>query len=759
MSLLKKRSVLIYHNRLVAVVLASLLSSVVGATIGVASLVVAGKLASVDSTQAWYTWYGGNVVGNLLIFPLLLNLRIRFRTRNWLSLKEWLVVGAASLLFAVLVMTVHNASLLLLFYPTILLILIYYGITATMMVTNVAALMCAASLLLERGPFIFGYQMVNLFSSILFLLTMATAVLAMMSFHRAQALMPNIKFLSAAWIIAFLGGLNLEIKSLKNDLNHLQGHVKSAKENIIDRFYDYEGIVRGAAAFYRSSDLVTKSDWATFSRDFDIRQLLPGVNALGFIQPVLKSEDAVLARKFAKDGIENFKMLTFNDPNPEIQNAKDRFIVKYIEPLPERGHIVGIDIGSETERRKAAVYARDTGRTAIISNINLLQDPSRTGLLLLVPVYDRFLKKNEASQLKSHHLGWTYAPIFSDIFMKSSIAGELDELDFSITEADSKAFVYGLPTLTGRSRYKVKDQFPLAQKSFFIEAQPNRNFPFTYGKWASIMSAACIITSILVAMVMVNLQLTNRRISQQVKAKTEELLHVQQVSVESSRLASLGEMAGGIAHEINNPLAIILVKVFNLKSRIKKGQISSEEIYPYIDKIEETSYRIAKIVKGMRNLTHDASGTDFERVPVYKIVEDVFDISQEKFKSKGIDVRILVSDKIKIRCRPVQVSQVLINLLNNSEHAIEQLPNPWIEIKSFESVNTVGLEVSDCGLGISEEVASRMMEPFFTTKEVGKGTGLGLSIAQKIMKEHQGSLEYKVGTKYTTFIMRFPKEV
>ncbi|MBY0412878.1 MAG: GHKL domain-containing protein, partial [Bdellovibrionales bacterium] len=102
--------------------------------------------------------------------------------------------------------------------------------------------------------------------------------------------------------------------------------------------------------------------------------------------------------------------------------------------------------------------------------------------------------------------------------------------------------------------------------------------------------------------------------------------------------------------------------------------------------------------------------------------------------------------------------QVLINLLNNSYDAISNLQDKWIEIKGFKKEGLVYIQITDSGVGIVKEVADKIMNPFFTTKEVGKGTGLGLSISSEIMKSHGGSLKYMTDFTNTTFLLTLPEK-
>lgn len=227
---------------------------------------------------------------------------------------------------------------------------------------------------------------------------------------------------------------------------------------------------------------------------------------------------------------------------------------------------------------------------------------------------------------------------------------------------------------------------------------------------------------------------------------------------ESARLTSLGEMASGIAHEINNPLAIIKGKVYNLKMKCeKKEQLANVDMITHLNVISLTVDRIAKIIKGLRAFSRNAENDTFERVIFSYIVNEAFDLGREKIKKLGIDLRIHVNESLLVECRSVQIGQVLVNLINNSIDAVKDLDQKWISIDVTESDGQVRILFRDSGKGISEKISGKMMDPFFTTKEVGKGTGLGLSISKGIIEQHGGSLSYLPNDINTCFEIKLPK--
>ncbi|MGZ3698445.1 MAG: 7TM diverse intracellular signaling domain-containing protein [Bdellovibrionota bacterium] len=225
------------------------------------------------------------------------------------------------------------------------------------------------------------------------------------------------------------------------------------------------------------------------------------------------------------------------------------------------------------------------------------------------------------------------------------------------------------------------------------------------------------------------------------------------------KLRALGQMAAGIAHEINNPLAIIHAYAQNMKKKGTEGNIEGDQVAVMAEKIESTSMRISKIIKSMRSFAHDSESEPFSDVSVAGILEDTLDLCRERLLANGIGLEIsVIPSELTIRCRSVEVSQVFLNLLNNSLDAIEKLPEKWIELSARNGEGRIEIAITDSGSGISQSIQARIFEPFFTTKQQGRGTGLGLSISRSIAESHGGKLRYDSASPNTRFVLTLPAQ-
>jgi C4-dicarboxylate-specific signal transduction histidine kinase len=130
----------------------------------------------------------------------------------------------------------------------------------------------------------------------------------------------------------------------------------------------------------------------------------------------------------------------------------------------------------------------------------------------------------------------------------------------------------------------------------------------------------------------------------------------------------------------------------------------------------------------------------------------------ERFKNKNVELKLSIPDNFKLNVRPNQITQVLLNLLNNSFDSIINANDRWVKISATEEDRIIKIEVTDSGEKIPPEIQSKMMLPFFTTKEVGKGTGLGLSISQGLIENHGGKLFFDKTAKNNCFKIELPYE-
>jgi signal transduction histidine kinase len=250
----------------------------------------------------------------------------------------------------------------------------------------------------------------------------------------------------------------------------------------------------------------------------------------------------------------------------------------------------------------------------------------------------------------------------------------------------------------------------------------------------SIWILLCAGLGVAVAIMFRGLQTSNATLEEKVFDRTKELREKQQMLVQSTKISALGEMAGGIAHEINTPLGSIMLNAEMMLELIDKE--TQPEIASVAQSIIKTVNRISKIILGLRRFSR-----------------------QEKIRMNSVKLTVSVPEGVSVNCVPEQISQVLLNLITNAYDACSDIaPNERfiaVEGKVCEG-GKVHLSVTNAGPAIPESVQAKLMQPFFTTKPVGKGTGLGLSISKGIIEEHGGSLTYDKFSPTPRFVIELP---
>ena len=230
-------------------------------------------------------------------------------------------------------------------------------------------------------------------------------------------------------------------------------------------------------------------------------------------------------------------------------------------------------------------------------------------------------------------------------------------------------------------------------------------------------------------------------------------------STEAAHMASVGLMAGSIAHEIKNPLQVINAKAEKLRSLIRKKTLTEEAVLEQADTMERMVGRINRIVKGLTNLSRVEAGQEpLHPVPVQDIINDATSFLDSALKSRQIRLQVAIPDGITVACLPVELSQVFLNLINNAAQAIEEMPGErWIRVEAQKGEqDRVVISVTDSGHGIPVADQDNIFRSFFTTKPVGKGTGLGLAISRKTIECHAGTLEYDPMAPNTRFVITLP---
>ena len=186
------------------------------------------------------------------------------------------------------------------------------------------------------------------------------------------------------------------------------------------------------------------------------------------------------------------------------------------------------------------------------------------------------------------------------------------------------------------------------------------------------------------------------------------------------------------------------------------GNFNLEKILADLSLLRKTSDRISKIIRGMKTISRNTSNGTLTLSPVSTLLDEAAVLCSEPLRNFDIQFRISCPIEMSIECDKTQISQIIMNLMSNSCHAVSCLEERWIHIDVENIKDSLIIRFSDSGIGIPDAIVNRIMEPFFTTKEIGQGTGLGLSISRAFAEAHCGTLYYELFEGHTSFVLKLP---
>ena len=223
------------------------------------------------------------------------------------------------------------------------------------------------------------------------------------------------------------------------------------------------------------------------------------------------------------------------------------------------------------------------------------------------------------------------------------------------------------------------------------------------------------------------------------------------------KLSAVSHLAGSIAHEINNPLAILSGHSRILKTLTLKNRVESKTFLESIDTMDQTILRIGNIIKSLRSLTRDNSQTEIQNFSLKDLIDEVVVLCQDRASRTDCYIDTELTQGIFVSGRRTQIGQVFINLFNNSFSALRELDNRWIRIEALDLHDKTVIYFTDSGNGIPEKDQNQIMEAFFTTKKTGESTGIGLSTNKSIIDLHSGEFYLNTSSENTSFVIELPK--
>lgn len=615
------------------------------------------------------------------------------------------------------------------------------------------------------------------------------------------------------WIILLLGFLLTAYvyqQMEENNRERLQksfdidaGHaVTMIRNRLEDHLIDLDALQR----FYNSSDEVRRDEFTAFVRPTLAAR--SGILAFAWIPRIAGADRAGFETAIGRP-------ISELDQNARLIPAPGRefhYVTIFSEPPPASADALGYDLGADPVRRTALEKAGDSNAAIATAPLRLLHETNvQYGLLVFKPVYQKGMPVKTVTERRAALRGYVSA-IFrsSDIVWGAVTADQLADLAITISDvsdsetgqilfrsqpAESPTSSRWLPAIAN-----YRDDFTFAGRPWRIEidATPGYISSRTNLSHRDILPVGGLLTLIL-AFIVHSLygEISRRRgieaalhASQgELVAKNSELAHAlaaysqaQVRLIQQEKLAGIGQLAAGVAHEINNPLgyvtaniealaqnfdglAALLAKYRRLEETVDaaglpdaaaiKGEITNLENELDIDFIiadfpelvadtDEGLKRISRIVHGMRSFSRIAPGQVFENLDLNKCIENTLLIAHSEIKYHA-EVVTAFAGLPAIEAIGGEIHQVLLNLIVNALHAITE-KNPaslgTIKITTCQEGEMVACHIEDSGTGIPADNLGSIFNPFFTTKPLGQGTGLGLSICHDIVvNRHHGAID------------------
>ncbi len=578
---------------------------------------------------------------------------------------------------------------------------------------------------------------------------LATAYLAYVLKRIGEIRYPTL-VLIAGWCVQFLVAVGLFKTEAAVNQERFDGFLRENRSRIEARFRTYTDGLQGAAALMKTIGNrlhpLDPTHWRTFVEAMELPTYYPGIRGVAMIQRVPNDQMADFlgtARKLMPD----FHVRSIPDVSIRPQ-TEEAYVVANIEPLDVNRRALGIDLASEPMRKEAADKAAATHRPAVTKRIMLVQDAQkRAGLLFFLPVYE-----------EGKSSGWVNVPLTTDEFFRSISYVGSKEVGFTAHFAGDEEFTlfrsFAFEELLDDKPASVQ-AVEIAQQSFVFRWHHLKGFVNAHDTGASWVNAAIGCLSLMLSYVFANLQLTRKKAELMAEAIAGDRDRHRSLAFHAAKMSLVGEMAGGIAHEINNPLAVIALTLQQVK-RSLATQNAEDPLLVKIDKMSQTVMRITKIVQGLRTFSRSGEKLPAKSEALPAIVQGVLDLCRERFYHHSIELRVEPIPELRVIGVAVQIEQVLMNLLSNAFDATEGSEAAWVALSFQVDDKLVRIAVTDSGSGIPEAIRDKIMQPFFTTKEVGKGTGLGLSISKGIMESHHGTLSIDPECAHTRFVMSMP---
>jgi signal transduction histidine kinase len=600
-------------------------------------------------------------------------------------------------------------------------------------------------------------------------------------------------FLLSLVITAIVWQYTRHTIGLKEEAVFLQ-EVQEVEDVIKYRLDDYIEALFGLRSLFATEEHLNHRRWNAYCERLDLPGRVPGMLSLRFDTHInateqltfieeMRADISLFPQEFSAFTIFSASILQNNQPSQQ----RELYVVTYIWPWDQYKELYGLDMFTIPERRRVIEKARDSGQPAISPKIISLlnQSDQIPGFAVYLPVYqygdpiatveDRraaiqgvVAARFDAYRLIEHTLDRIRRHPRIDVEIFDGVVLTAEHLYYN---DDDVLQAQNSPDLSIYSKEVTLDMYGQSWTLFF-SSKPGFRLETTEVFLPWIALGTGILVSLLLTGTVVSLTTSQIRATQMAERMTKELEQQRAVAMRSDRLRSLGEMAAGIAHELNQPL----VGVRGLAEHIliaqdRRWNMDAHTVREKLATIVEQADRMAHIIEHVRIFAREAGKPELLSVNVNDVVESSMNLLGAQFSSHGLVLeKSLASGLPSVLANPFTLEEVVLNLLLNARDAVEErlqsepdMQAPGVFLRTLACMENgramVRIEVRDNGVGIPQEIQGKIFDPFFTTKPPDKGTGLGLSISKTILEEFEGTLIITCTSEEgTTATMTLPAE-
>jgi signal transduction histidine kinase len=594
-------------------------------------------------------------------------------------------------------------------------------------------------------------------------------------------------------LLAYILVWSLETRRLQAEFSRAaEDHIVAVRTTLASYLEPLDAI----AAFHAATDHFDRQAYRTFVTPQLARR--PAISSLEWIPRVSHAQREAYEVAAQRDKFVDFDFVGFQFTERFRQGVMVRaseraeyYPVYYQEPIVEGGIALGFDLGSDPARLEALLQARDTGRMAATARVILVEETheERYSTLVFRPVYQVGAATATLQERRHNLAGFALVVLRIGVVVAEALA-QMTPQGVTLTIYDASAplgqqflyhhepgtsqtaFALGRgPVTAQRTGLHSTVAFDMGGRQWLLVAEPTRAYLIAKWSWYPWLALVSVLTLTAMLMVYLHANITrNAHIALLVAERTAqlrqasdalrtqqqreqalveaELERVRRQLVDQTRLATLGQVAGTIAHELRNPLGAVRNAVYYLQRYVVKDHAELAEFLRIIDTEVHTS---DQIISNLLEMTRAKQPT-FETV-------NLADIAAEMWQ------RLPQRDNVRCRCvvhpepflchaDAAQLRQVLTNLLTNAVQALEGTGEIVISGQRNETWDIIA--VQDDGPGISPDVRDRLFEPLFSTKT--KGTGLGLTICRQIIEKHGGMLTLMESSRGATFRITLPRQ-